>query len=149
MVTILVAAGLIFSSFNEADHCIYPFALPSKAQHGHTCQLRREILTRNILERGPLEFIDPPVSQTPRLPRIPKKQTQDSESGCLPEEDPRVLALHVRAGNLVTCAIPRSPRTKTLWPSMAIPCSLHDFPARSWSPSSKPGPRPVHLHTTS
>jgi len=37
----------------------------------------REILTRNILERGPLEFIDPPVSQTPRLPRIPKKQTQE------------------------------------------------------------------------
>ena len=34
------------------------------------------MLQKNVTERGPLEYLDPPASKE-SLPRIPKKQTQE------------------------------------------------------------------------
>lgn len=39
-------------------------------------RVRKEILQKNVTERGPLEYLDPPASKE-SLPRIPKKQTQE------------------------------------------------------------------------
>lgn len=36
--------------------------------------VRKEILHRNITERGPLEYLEP--AKPPALPRLPKKQTE-------------------------------------------------------------------------
>ena len=38
---------------------------------------RKEILHKNVTERGPLEYLDPKPPSVPSLPRLPKKQTQD------------------------------------------------------------------------
>ena len=41
----------------------------------HIILPRKEILRKNVTERGPLEYLDPPRETT--LPRLPKKQTQE------------------------------------------------------------------------
>ena len=54
-------------------------ALSSSEYSGSTRSThpRKEILHRNVTERGPLEYLDPKPPSLPALPRLRKKQTQD------------------------------------------------------------------------
>ena len=62
----------------ETEEMIENWRVKNEANFKKAEQKKREkeILQKNVTERGPLEYLDPPASKE-SLPRIPKKQTQE------------------------------------------------------------------------
>lgn len=63
----------------EVEEMIENWRLKNEANFKKAEHKRREkeILHRNVTERGPLEYLDPKPPSLPALPRLRKKQTQE------------------------------------------------------------------------